>query len=97
MTIMKPSLPSRKPRQKEADEEALENSLMDGTQLSGFVTAAENPPPRDCGHCRWIIDGGCSHPIVRLDPELRDRLMSNGNIRVDADDCCNAFQPKKKV
>src|SRR5207245_1831180 len=25
----------------------------DGTEVSGFVTAEENEPPRDCGHCKW--------------------------------------------
>jgi hypothetical protein len=89
-------LPSRKVNKKSKDEEALEHALMDGTQLSGFVTAKENWPPRDCGHCRWFIESECSHPVVRIDPELAERRAPNGNIRVDADDCCNAFQNRKQ-
>jgi hypothetical protein len=81
-------------KKSERQEEALESALSDGTRLSGFVTAKQNRPPRDCGHCRWFTDG-CSHPVVRIDPELRNRLQPNGNVKVDGDDCCNEFQPKK--
>ena len=82
-------MPSRKPK---ASEEALESALKDGTRLSGFVTAKENKPPRDCGHCKWLVDDGCSHPVVRIDPELRDRLQPNRNVEVAPEDCCDFYQ-----
>lgn len=81
----------------EREEEALESALTDGTRLSGFVTAKENRPPRDCGHCLWMVDSGCSHPVVRIDPQVRNRLLANGNVKVDSDDCCNNYQHKKKA
>lgn len=82
-------------RKTEKLEEKFESALKDGTRLSGFVTAKENPPPRDCAHCRWFANG-CTHPVVRIDPELRNRLQANGNVKVDGDDCCDSYQAKQK-
>lgn len=66
--------------------------LKDGTKLSGFVTASENRPPRECGNCKWMANGHCHHPQVILDPEV----PGDGPKPVDADDCCNNFQNKPK-
>lgn len=64
----------------------------DGTKLSGFVTAKENKPPRECGNCKWMKDSACTHPLVMIDPEVSGE---NGKPKsVDADDCCNNFQNK---
>lgn len=70
----------------------------DGTHISGFVTAEENKPPRECGNCKWMVGSACHHPVVTADDELG---MIYGKIRdksgrwiVDSDDCCNSFQNK---
>lgn len=64
----------------------------DGTDLSGFVTAKENKPPRECGNCKWMKDAHCEHPLVMIDPEVNGE---QGKPKpVDADDCCDNFQSK---
>lgn len=73
--------------------------LADGTALSGFVTAEDNLPPRECWHCRWSQKGigsvlGCWHPLVQIDPQLQDRKQEDGSIAVGDRDCCNEFQNK---
>ena len=70
--------------------------LKDGTPTSGFVTDEENVPPRECWHCKFAakdINGllGCTHPVVRIDPKLQDRLQSDGTIAVGERDCCDMF------
>lgn len=64
----------------------------DGTELSGFVTAAENRPPRECGNCKWF-DGGCHHGLVKLDPDVPKNRDGTG--KVDADECCDNFQNRR--
>src|SRR5437899_3951340 len=66
----------------------------DGTKQSGFVTAEENRPPRECGNCRWMEESPpcCTHEQVRSDPELKDRRLPDGNIAVALRDCCDMFQ-----
>lgn len=73
------------------------DQLSDGTAVSGFVTGSENPPPRECGSCRWMAAGLCSHPQVMADSELDERKQVDGTIKVDADDCCNNFQSTKEI
>jgi broad specificity phosphatase PhoE len=70
----------------------------DGTHISGFVTANDNVPPRECGNCKWMVGSACHHPVVTSDDELglfygrkRDKA---GYWVVDWDDCCNSFQNK---
>lgn len=64
----------------------------DGTSLSGFVTAKENRPPRECGNCRWMKDGHCHNPLVMIDPEVAGEAGKPKP--VDHDDCCDNFQDK---
>jgi broad specificity phosphatase PhoE len=71
--------------------------LSDGTALSGFVNKIENFPPRSCWNCKWFSRdiaglGECGHPLVRVDPDLKDQLQPNGKIAVDDESCCNNFQ-----
>src|SRR5215510_12964654 len=38
-----------------------------GTVLSGYVTAEDNKPPRQCDHCRWYRSGDkCVHPVMKV-------------------------------
>lgn len=69
----------------------LADKLSDGTRISGFVTAEENPPPRECSHCRHNLNGHCQHPIVNNDDELEDRMTDQG-VKVESTDCCNFYQ-----
>jgi broad specificity phosphatase PhoE len=68
----------------------------DGTSLAGFVTVAENCPPRECWNCKWfsrdIAGGQCDHSLVRIDPELIPRRKDNGQVTVGDRDCCDNFQ-----
>ena len=73
--------------------------LKDGTVLSGFVTAAENVPPRECWNCRYAVKEvngllGCAHPIVRIDPQLQNRKQADDTIAVCDRDCCDNFRNK---
>lgn len=69
----------------------------DGTALSGFVTAIENLPPRECWNCRFfsrdiVGTGQCGNSIVRIDPELPDwQRQADGHVIVEDDSCCNEF------
>jgi hypothetical protein len=64
----------------------------DGTAMSGFVTASQNKPPRECGNCKWMKDAACHHPLVMLDPEVKG---TQGKPKpVDSDDCCDNMQNK---
>lgn len=70
----------------------------DGTETSGFVTAAENPPPRECWHCRnYSVRSGlgsCDHILVQIDPKLQDRKQVDGTIAVGERDCCDNYRGK---
>ena len=66
----------------------------DGTALSGFVTAKQNQPPRECGNCRWFDGKSCHHLLVIHDPEVPGK---DGQPKaVGTDDCCDNFQNKAK-
>ena len=73
-----------------------------GTKASGF---AEGGPfsCMDCVHrTPHSKDAGgeevdsCKHPEVMADPELKDRLLPDGTIKVGYDDCCNYVRPHGK-
>ncbi len=64
--------------------------LPDGTKLSGFVTAKENRPPRECGHCIHYSKDHCEHPVIMEDPEVKGE---QGKPKPVGDrDCCNFFK-----
>lgn len=73
------------------------NAPKDGTKLSGYVTAEENRPPRECGNCKWygmVEQDHCSHPLVMIDPEVHGE---HGKPKeVGEDDCCDNFQNRTK-
>lgn len=71
----------------------LPDNYVDGTRLSGYVTAKENPPPRECGRCRWYEDDHCYHPLVKLDPDVPGDY--NQPKPVDDKSCCNFYQAPK--
>lgn len=71
-------------------------TFKDGTKKTGFVTAEDNEPPRQCDHCRWMGGGSCTHPEVTADEEVgikygkkRDAV---GNWIVNPTDCCDNIQ-----
>lgn len=70
----------------------------DGTDVSGFVTADENRPPRECWNCRSYVAvnglGSCIHPLVRIDPKLENRRQPDGTVAVGERDCCDNFRNK---
>jgi len=71
----------------------------DGTPLSGFVTDEQNRPPRECWNCRnYVKDisgmGACTHPLVTIDPLLKDRKQADGTVAVGELDCCDNFRNK---
>lgn len=73
--------------------------LKDGTAISGFVTDEDNRPPRECWNCRWFVRdvnhlGGCTHPLVQIDPVLQSKKQNDGTIGVGDRDCCDSFQNK---
>ena len=73
--------------------------LKDGTEFSGFVDESTNRPPRECWNCRNFIKdiaglGGCTHPLVQIDPQLQDRKQADGSIAVGEQDCCDEFRNK---
>lgn len=74
---------------------------FDGTQLSGFVTAKDNPPPRECGMCRWYDQDHCEHPSVNADdavgPMYGYRRNDKGKWMVKPFDCCDNFQSTKSL
>ena len=78
---------------------ATKSPLKDGTALTGFVTANQNHPPRDCWNCNAFVRdvnglGACRHPLVMIDPELQDRKQTDGTIAVGDNDCCDNFRHK---
>jgi alpha-ribazole phosphatase len=73
------------------------HELVDGTKKSGFVHGSENKPPRTCGNCIWFGLKSCGHPLILLDPELKDRRNDYDRFPVDEDDCSNAFQSQGNV
>lgn len=69
--------------------------LYDGTRLSGFVTAEENQPPRQCSNCIFYKHDHCEHPVVMIDCEVPGE---HGKPKpVEDDDCCNGFQSPGKT
>lgn len=74
---------------------------FDGTQISGFVTSKDNPPPRECGYCRWYDKDHCEHPLVTADDGLGPmyglRRNAKGHWIVATDACCDNFQSIKTV
>jgi hypothetical protein len=70
----------------------------DGTHISGFVTASDNKPPRECGNCKWMEGSACHHPVVTADDELTMMYGKKRNAAgfwiVDSDDCCDNYQNK---
>jgi broad specificity phosphatase PhoE len=73
----------------------------DGTQSSGFVTAADNPPPRECEYCRWLDRDHCEHPMVTADDGIGVmygyKRNENGKWIVNQNDCCDNFQSVKSL
>jgi probable phosphoglycerate mutase len=69
--------------------------LTDGTKISGFVTAEQNQPPRQCDHCVWYKHDHCHNPLVMIDDAVPG---DSGKPKpVNDDDCCNGFQSVGKV
>lgn len=70
----------------------------DGTHVSGFVTAKDNIPPRECGNCKWEHGGACHHPVVTADDEIGlfygRKRNKEGYWMIESNDCCNSFQNK---
>jgi hypothetical protein len=63
----------------------------DGTPMTGFVTLAENKPPRECGNCKWFTGpGSCTHGLVKMDPRVPKNPDGTG--RVDSKECCDNMQ-----
>jgi broad specificity phosphatase PhoE len=80
-------------------EPGVKTPLKDGTATSGFVDEDSNRPPRECWNCKWASRDiyknlGCTHPVVRIDPDLVDRRQADGTILVGDRDCCDSFQNK---
>jgi hypothetical protein len=69
-------------------------NLTDGTRISGFVTAEENRPPRECGHCVWYKSDLCHNPLVMIDDEVEGKHGEPK--KVGERDCCNGFQSSGK-
>lgn len=80
-------------------KEGAPDPLAVGTPLSGFVDDKESPRPRSCWNCRWSVRDttgllGCTHPTVRLDPDLKDRRQTDGTVAIGDNDCCNYYSSK---
>lgn len=59
--------------------------LEQGTKLSGFSSAG----PFHCEDCIHLKGNICVHPIVALDPELKNRKKKGGiEILDDEKECC---------
>ena len=63
-----------------------------GTKVSGFVCGHDGP--FDCGHCHHYADEACNHPLVMSDSAVPKN--AHGDAKVDADDCCRYWHPRKK-
>jgi hypothetical protein len=74
-----------------------------GTKMSGFSGGG----PFSCMDCvhrtphskdaKGEQQDSCKHPKVMADPELGDRKLPDGTIRVGYDDCCNYVRPHEKI
>ena len=83
------------------DEDGTMNPEELGTQASGFSGGG----PFTCMNCVWRTphstdEGGkevdsCRHPKIVADPDLEDRKLPDGTIKVDYDDCCRFVRPPK--
>lgn len=73
-----------------------QSKFKDGTALTGFVTVETNRPPRSCWNCRAFqrdAQGGyCTHPLVKIDPQLQAYQRTDNNISVADDSCCDNFR-----
>lgn len=70
-------------------------ALTDGTKLSGFVSAQENQPPRQCSHCIWYKHDFCHNPLVMIDDDVNG---PKGQPKpVQDEDCCNGFQSEGRI
>jgi hypothetical protein len=67
-----------------------------GTVLSGYVTAEDNKPPRQCDHCRWYRTGDkCVQPVMKADAQVPKH--EDGSAAVLDDACCNFFEPPRNL
>jgi hypothetical protein len=69
--------------------------LTDGTKISGYVSAQENQPPRQCSHCIWYKSDHCHNPIVMIDEDVHG--TANKPKPVNDEDCCNGFQSEGRI
>lgn len=69
--------------------------LPDGTKMSGYVSAEENQPPRECGHCVFYKADHCQHPVVMADPDVPGKAGQPKP--VDDKNCCNFFKSAGKT
>ena len=62
-----------------------------GTKAVGY--AGPELGPFKCCNCKHFVpyEDGCNEPEVREDPELYK--LPSGNARVEAEGCCNEFEP----
>jgi hypothetical protein len=72
---------------------------FDGTHISGFVTAEDNQPPRQCDNCKWWArDSSCHHQVVTADDEpgilYGKKRNKEGYWIMGPRDCCNNMQNK---
>jgi len=66
-----------------------------GTKMSGFVSAEENMPPRECHNCIWYKHDLCHHPIVQIDPDVPGE---QGKPKPVEDEwCCNFFRSQGRT
>ena len=67
----------------------------DGTKLSGYVSAYENEPPRECGHCIFYKHDLCHHAVVMVDDEVPGKRGEPKPVKDE--DCCNYFRSPVRV
>lgn len=67
-----------------------------GTKASGFVTAEENKPPRECWNCiHYNLDVmACYNEDVMNDPEKKPIANDDGSIPAGYFDCSNYFRSR---
>lgn len=63
--------------------------FADGGSFSCMNCIHRTPHSKENGE---IIDS-CKHPLVMADPELKDRKLPDGTIRVGWDECCAFVRP----
>ena len=66
-----------------------------GTKLTGFVSAEENMPPRECRACIFYKHDTCHHPLVQIDPDVPGE---HGKPKPVEDEwCCNFFRSQGRT